>query len=56
MKKTLFTVVALVATLSFALVVPTSYAESKSEPKASCPHHDHGCKHCDCAKKQTVKK
>ncbi|NCT56462.1 MAG: hypothetical protein GW760_01940 [Legionella sp.] len=56
MKRTLLTVVALVATLSFAFVAPTSYAESKPEAKASCQHHGHGCKHCDCAKKQTIKK
>ncbi|MDF1827679.1 MAG: hypothetical protein P1U39_05325 [Legionellaceae bacterium] len=51
MKRTFLTVATLVASLSFALVVPTSYAESKPETKASCPHHNHGCKHCDCAKK-----
>jgi hypothetical protein len=47
MKKTSVAVTALIAGLSLAFVVPTSYAESKPAAKTSCQSD----KPCSCTKK-----
>lgn len=47
MKKISFAITTLVASLSLAFVVSTSYAESKPTLNASC----HTCNQCSCGKK-----